>query len=274
MSPLLRRSIVLSAGLIALAACSIGETTFETVTYPARKKAQAASVCEPPFAKPDLEKLRSCMDGKGHCYDKTKVPMPDQLEPCDADTVCVPNKILKAGGSKLKSCTFVMGNKPGACVELAIPMIIQFKDALKPDVCEADERCAPCIDPQSGDPTPFCDDIGVYEKPCTTGDSDGSGTQTCCHGAGVCMTEDIVDGDQRKQLSRDLCPEKKLCVPGSQADGKPVKCEVLGASGVCIDLCFADMLKGARTAIRSSCGPTELCMPCAIGKSQGMLGCE
>ena len=88
------------------------------------------------------------------------------------------------------------------------------------------------------------------------------------------MPEDIVDGEQREQLGRDVCSKKKLCVPASQADGKPVKCEVLGADGVCIDLCFAAMLRGASTVLRSSCGPTEVCMPCAIGKSQGMLGCE
>jgi hypothetical protein len=213
------------------------------------------------------------MDGKGHCYDKSKVPMSDQLEACDADAVCVPNKILEAAGSKLKSCTFVLGGKPGACVELAIPLIIQFKDALGRDVCDEDERCAPCINPEDGKPTPFCEDIGVYENPCSEG-GPASATATCCHGAGVCMVGDVLEDDQRESLSRDTCPDAKLCVPASQADGKPVKCEIPGADGVCIDMCFADIIKGARTAIRSSCGPTELCMPCLVGKSQGMLGCE
>ena len=271
-APLLRRGLAVAACTIALAACSIGETTYETVTYPARKQPQAATICEPPFAKPDLGKLEACMDGKGHCYDKTKVPMPDELEACDGDTVCVPNKVLAAAGSKLKSCTF-LGGKPGACIELAVPRILQFKDALQKDVCEDDERCVPCINPEDGSPTPFCDDIGVYEEPCAAGGAAGA-TATCCHGAGVCMLAEVLDGDQRESLERDLCPEKRLCVPASQADGKPVKCEILGADGVCIDLCFADIIKGAQIVMRSGCGPTEVCMPCAIGKTQGMLGCE
>lgn len=270
----MRLSAWLAASLLLLAACSIGETTYETVTYPARKQAQAAKTCDSPFATPDLATLRSCMDGKGHCWDKTKLPASDDLEPCDADTVCVPNKILTASGGKLKGCTFFLGDKPGACVGLAIPKLVEFKDTLKQDVCDEDERCVPCTNPEDGQPTPFCREIGVYDEPCTGGGVATSSPKTCCHGAGACVMADSLDADKREDLKRDQCSEQKLCVPAAQVDGKPVKCEVLGADGVCIDLCFAQMMNGASKAMRSDCGPTEICLPCAIGKGQGMIGCD
>ncbi len=272
---LLRRALTLAFVTFAVAACSIGEMTMETVTYQAQTKSSGQKKCEPPYAKPELSELKECMGGEGHCVDKTKIPSADDLEVCDAETVCLPNKIITAAGKKLKSCTFRIGKEqPGVCVGLAIPRIVQFKDVLVPDVCDPDERCTPCVNPEDGKDNPLCDEVGVFENACTGGGKGKGGAESCCHMAGVCMLEDSLPEDQTENLSADTCSGGKLCVPQSQVSGTPKTCDVLGADGVCIDLCFASMLRGVGRVMRAGCGPTEICMPCLIGKGQGMRGCE
>jgi hypothetical protein len=273
---LLRRTLTLAFVTVAVAACSIGEMTMETVTYQAQTRSSGAKKCEPPFAKPKLSELKECMNGAGHCVEKSKIPSTDGLEECDDEKVCVANEVIAAAGAKLKACTFKMTKEqPGVCIGLAIPEIVKFKDALKPEECKPDQRCVPCIDLRDGSDNPLCDDaIGVYEKPCTGGGGKGKAAESCCHMAGTCMVEEGLPPDQKENLNRDTCSDGKLCVPASQASGNPVKCEVLGADGVCIDYCFASMLKGAGKTFRAGCGPTEICMPCLLGKSQGMLGCD
>lgn len=263
-----------AAILLASAACSIGETTHETVTYPARAKAAAIKTCEGAFAKPDLAKLKSCANGNGHCWDKSKVLSTTDLEACDAETVCISNAILEAGGSKLKTCTS-LGGKPGACIEPAAPLMVQFADAIPKADCEGEKRCAPCVDVRNGDDTHLCDEkVGVYEEACTGGDSAGAATQSCCHGAGLCMLASGIDEDQREDMTRQTCPSDKLCAPASQANGKPVTCDVAGFDGVCMDICFADMIRGVGKVMRGGCQATEFCLPCFVGKGRGMKGCD
>lgn len=273
------RSAIKPVGVIAFVgcslvatACSIGETTYETVTLPVRTKNETRT-CTSPFAKPDLRKLEVCGNGKGHCFDGSKSPLPEsKLEACSGSDVCVPDEVLSAGGGKLKSCTFFIGKKPGACISTLVKDIDAHKNELQRDVCAEHERCAPCIDPTNGESSHLCDDIGVHEQDCVGGE--GARAASCCHGFGVCMNEDAAPDSSRDQLSRDTCASNKLCAPASMVDGKPVKCSVLGFSGVCLDTCFASMLKATTSVTRSNCGPTELCLPCAIGKSQGMPGCD
>jgi hypothetical protein len=256
---------------IGSVACSIGETSYETVTLPVRARSETRT-CESPFAKPDLAALEGCGEGKGHCFDGAKVPLPaEKLTACSGPNVCVPDKLLAAGGGKLKACTFFMGNKPGACMSLLVKDIAANKEMLKQDVCDADERCAPCINPLDGVDTHLCDAIGVHEAPCVGGAA--AKLESCCHGFGVCMNESAAPEDQRGNLSRETCPANKLCAPAAMVEGPPVKCEVLGADGVCLDTCFARILGPTAPVMRAGCGPTEICLPCAIGKSQGMPGC-
>ncbi|MDF2694654.1 MAG: Tryptophan synthase alpha chain, partial [Labilithrix sp.] len=256
---------------VATVACSVGETTYETVTLPVRARNETRT-CESPFAKPDLATLEACGDGKGHCFDGKKTPIPEKnLEQCSGSNVCVPDKLLSANGGKLKACTFFMGNKPGACMSLVVKDIAANKEMLKQDVCEPDERCAPCINPLDGTDTHLCEEIGVHETDCIGGEA--ARPESCCHGFGVCMNEDAAPEDQRGNLSRETCPNKKLCAPAAMVEGAPVKCEVLGVDGVCLDTCFAGMLKPTTPVMRGGCGPTEVCLPCVVGKSQGMPGC-
>jgi hypothetical protein len=266
-------SLVIGSSIFA-AACSIGETTYETIKLPVRVKTETRT-CESPFVKPDIQKLKACAGGKGHCYDKAKLPIPDsKLTPCEGNEVCVPDKLLLANGKKPKACKFFIADKPGACVSLLVKDVEENKDTLKQDACDADERCIPCINPLDGKDTRICDvPSGVHEADCVGGTA-ADDLKACCHGMGVCMTEEGAPPDNRENMSRDSCPARHLCAPASMATGKPVKCDVLGMSGVCLDLCFAEMFKATTKVMRSSCGPTEVCMPCVLGASQGMPGCD
>lgn len=265
----MRRVFVTLAVGIALSACAIGEDIHETVVQPLQK-VDPTITCTTPFAKPDLAALKPCGEGRGHCYDKKKTPLPG-LPACDGDEVCVPDKLLLAGGEKLKSCKFMIDDKPGVCTSTLVKDIGAHANQLQADVCDPDERCAPCIDPRDGKDTKLCDATGVHEGDCTGGV--GARAPTCCHGAGLCMNESGVPEDNREDLSRDTCMAGKLCAPAAMVSGEPVHCKVLGVPGVCLDVCFARMLSPAAKAVRGQCNPTEVCLPCLIGKGQNMPGC-
>jgi hypothetical protein len=157
--------VVLVCSLVI--ACSIGETNYESFETPARK-VTAVKTCSGGFTKPDISSLTACGDGdaKGHCYEGAKT-MVTGLPACtgSGDT-CIPDKILEANGGKLKSCTFFIENKPGVCMSMLVDQIAAHKGQLTQDVCDADERCTPCINPTDKTDTHVCDPIGVYVDKC------------------------------------------------------------------------------------------------------------
>ena len=245
------------------------------------------------FAKPDLSQLTACGNGTGHCYDAAKVPFASQLSACpDASKVCVPNEILQAGGSKLKSCTSIIG--PGGCVTATlIPEIIkQGGSALKQDVCTATQLCVPCTDPTHGNaPTPFCQPIGVMQSSCSPSSASPSGggadaavppSVPCCttngKSNGVCIVETAVPASQRDQTKQDVCGAGDKCVPAALVAGNPVTCDGGGLGpGVCMDKCFNDLLSFAGSLgflPTKGCGATELCIPCSLASGQGVPGCK
>jgi hypothetical protein len=252
----------------------------------------ASSVCSG-FTKPDLTKLTACGGGKGHCYDKTKTPAPENFTACpDATMVCVPDEILNAGGDKLKSCTSVIG--PGGCIDLAIlnlpPDLKSQSSALKQDVCDPGLVCAPCTDPTHNNaPTPFCQPIGVSDKACTAapGGTAGSTTppapsQGCCttngKSNGVCIAESAIPASQKNQVIADTCSTGNVCAPAAFVAGTPTKCsaDLLG-TGVCIDKCFNGLMSLAGDIgllPNQGCGATEVCIACLFLSGQGVPGCN
>lgn len=271
----LRHLFAVTGSIAFVAACSVGEATYIDIEVPL-KVASATRVCDSPFVKPNLTTLRACGGGKGHCYDGTKSEFTEQLSnaECGGGTdVCTPDTLLAAGGSKLKSCTFFLGNKPGACLSLLVKDAAAHKDELKQDVCDPDERCVPCVNPLDNKETHLCDPLGMHDKACVGGAAEAL-PPSCCHGSGTCMNPEAAPEGQRDSLSHDSCPGGKLCAPAAMVDGNPVHCDVAGINGVCLDICFAAMLGPVQRTMRGGCGPTELCMPCAIGKGQGMPGCN
>jgi hypothetical protein len=270
----LTRVVLLTTSVIAVGsvACTVGETRYETVHLPPTVKPSAIRTCDSPIVNPDKGSLKACGDGKGHCFDETKLPVgKDQLAVCDdPTTVCVPDKVLFGGGVKLKSCKFFLDGRPGACVSTMLKQVGDNKDLLQQDACDPDERCLPCIDPRDNSDTHLCTDgaVGPHESACVGGPA--SALAPCCHGMGVCLDEGGVPADQRSNMSRDQCKEGKLCSPASITNNKPVTCSVGPLSGICMDLCFASMFQATTQVTRSNCGPTETCLPCALANMSGM----
>jgi hypothetical protein len=255
------------------------------------------------WAKPDLGKLKACGGGKGHCYAKAKTTFGEGFAACEGSTtdVCVPDEILKAGGSKLKSCTARLNATsqigPGGCVTASLipDVAAQGGSALKPDVCEPHQICLPCTDPTKNNaPTPFCQPIGVHEKECGAapaggaagGDAGAAGGESpgCCvtggKANGMCLPTSTLPEDERESTPKDVCAGDTKCAPRSLAMMQPVKCDAgfLGG-GICLDKCFNNMMSLAqKVGFLSSegCGTTEICVPCLAMKNRSVKvpGCE
>jgi hypothetical protein len=260
-----------------IVACRMGETRYVEETYLLRK-APSGTTCTSPFKKVDLASLEECGDGKGkgHCYEAKKFALSDGLIACSrAGEVCVPDEMLKADGGKLTSCHSIIGE--GACVQAGLIPELERRGRgiLQRDSCDEGFTCAPCKNPEANNaPTGFCEEIGAHEEACVGGK--GQELETCCHFAGVCLAPDGVPADKRSALDQDSCTEGRLCVPAALSDGVPVKCSgPAGLPGVCLDVCFAGMLASAEIVLGGgNCRATEVCLPCAVGKSQGLPGCD
>lgn len=258
---------------VAITACSIGETNYETIILPVRE-AKETRTCDSKFVVADLSKAKPCgTDGKSHCWRWAKTSVPkEELAACDdPDEICMPDKLLLAGGKKPQACKFGAGD-PGACVPLAFKQVSQNAAALQKDSCEDDERCAPCVHPIEKTETGVCLEQGVHEEDCVGGPGAQGEVETCCAGLGVCLAEGAVPEDSRGDTPRFNCSEGKLCAPAAMADGKAKKCETLGGfDGACIPRCFAPMLRGMES-ISSDCDAYEICMPCVVA-GEVMPGC-
>jgi hypothetical protein len=271
------RALLVLAVSVPGVACRIGETRFLEETYDV-EKASAVETCDSPFQSVELSSLEACGEenGKGHCYDGEKIALADSLVACRSPgKVCVPDEMLEAAGRKLRSCHSIIGD--GACVQAGlIPELARRgKGILQKDSCADGFTCMPCKNPEANNaPTGFCEPIGVHEAACVGGKN--AKVETCCHYAGVCLAPDGVPADKRDQLEQDSCSGGKLCAPAALSDGVPVKCSgPAGLSGVCLDVCFARILASTEIVLGGgSCRPTEVCLPCAIGASQGLPGCD
>lgn len=252
------------------------------------------------FATPDLSTLKACKAG-GHCWPKAKLfsLMASGLTACDdPNDACVPDEILKAGGTKLKSCTQPDAVKAatgegGGCVNLALFPDAQAQAAqyLQQRECDAGQTCMPCMNPLNQQKTGFCEEIGVFDAPCSGGETD-AGTPppppACCttngKSNGVCMSATVLPADKQDAMPKDTCASGNVCMPTAFFGGTPTSCNagLLLGKGICMDVCFNDMLSLAGSLgilTGKGCGSTELCAPCSILKSQmpkgiALPGCE
>lgn len=236
------------------------------------------------FKKVDVSSLTACGEGKGHCYDKAKVPwIAAELAACEGSEVCVPDSMLTSGGDTPKACTSVIG--AGGCASLLVKGLNDNKGSLTQDVCADGEICSPCVDPTKGNaPTPFCSAFGVYENACSasadpgTSSSGGgasssggvpSGATPCCSKAdgtskGQCLALSAVPEDQREDVSQLECAGGNACVPVAFVSNQPAKCEIGLMDGVCMDQCFSAYLEYSGGVLEDDeCGATEACVPCA-----------
>jgi hypothetical protein len=207
---------------------------------------------------------------------------------------CVPDEVLLAGGKQLKTCKSIIG--AGACITMSLLPAMEAdpraKQFLTKDICDDDQICAPCTNPEANNaPTGMCEPVGVFGE-CASGGGAAPSTggttpppaplPACCtHGtksSGVCIAETAIPADQRDDAPQDSCASGNKCAPKAFVDGKPVICKsgLLG-KGVCLDTCFNEMM-GFASMIGvlgpDICGSTEVCVPCTFMSGQGVPGCE
>src|SRR5262249_14993608 len=93
--------------------------------------------------------------GGAHCVAAVPDERASHLATCDGGGCCVPDPFIKTGGVYTpKACTAFDGSA-GVCLSGCVPEVGKVASILKQDVCEASERCAPCV--FSGSPTGACD---------------------------------------------------------------------------------------------------------------------
>src|SRR5215470_8205146 len=113
----------------------------------------------PPVIDPSTLAACSPACGGAHCLPAVLVPPAQQalLQACTANGgapgLCAPDDLIEAGGNLVpKSCASVAGAE-GRCLSTCLPDIAGKAALLPRDVCAEDQRCAPCFDPTSTDPT-------------------------------------------------------------------------------------------------------------------------
>lgn len=233
-----------------------------------------------------LDSFPSCSNGTtckaAHCIPGALIPPAiDQRllgsTGCSvAGSLCVPDELsTRIGRFKFKTCSSI-GGAEGRCVSTCIPQVNGLMDVLPAAGCGADERCAPCINPNDGTNTGACN-LG-----CDTGPAPGTTPyvfQKCQGVHGVCAPLSAVPRVLQTQLIQDVCAPNHLCAPIKKTQDlkynfpscQPLNPLVAALAGVgpnnqtggCVPAFLADNnpLEGGFMG-QDSCQAGEKCAPC------------
>jgi hypothetical protein len=210
---------------------------------PAAADTSSSGTC--PGAGPplDVSGFAPCLDG-GRCVPEAVIPEKERTRLAACDTgLCVPEKILAAAGNYLpKTCASLAGAE-GRCTSIVFPDLNAQKDVLPLDVCDKNERCAPCFDPTNGTETGACSSVScdAPKKPKVV-------FKDCCiqkgKPRGKCIPTSSIPEADRDGLDVKECGSEDLrCAPIEQVNEEtPPKCvgEMLflgDYEGVCISDC-------------------------------------
>ncbi|MBR56680.1 MAG: hypothetical protein CMH54_01335 [Myxococcales bacterium] len=259
----------------------------------------------------DAGQLAECCDlGPAKCVPMEFVPdgLQNQLATCGSNGGCVPQRIidsLKAGNYTPKVCTS-LGGSEGACISTCIPKVADFITFLPQDICEDDERCAPCIDPLTGEDSGACGD-GITCQPQSASSepepepepepapdpfscdnlpsepiADVNLFNPCCDGA-HCVPSALVPPEDQEFLA--TCDNNTgYCVPDPiiETGGFFVAetCISIGGSeGRCVSTCVPEVAEKMDNLPISTCAANERCSPCCdpfTGEETGACsqGCD
>lgn len=236
--------------------------------------------------------------GRARCVAREKVPagVASQLDTC-ATGLCVPETFVKDPNYQPKKCKAFNGFD-GACMSVCVKQVAEVVGILTQDVCEADERCAPCVDPRSNQPSGACDvghskeqaaaaaaacDKGQqFGQPAPTpGTTQPAAPQQCPHqgppvldpntlppcgtsGGAHCVPANLVPPSQQGQLA--ACGGG-FCVPdlfiATGGNFIPRTCgSVGGVEGRCLHVDLPEVAAQASKLPVSTCQPFERCAPC------------
>lgn len=231
----------------------------------------------------DPELLPRCCVGRGRarCLPAALVPgrSAAMLAPClGGGGLCVPDTIVRAGTGYVPRRCRSFGGLPGACVSRCVPMVAEQGDLLPRNICDEDERCAPCFDPSNGnqstgacEPASPCTDAGAIPQPppimCPyTGPPllDPALLPPCPCAGTRCMPSGRVPAGQRARLA--ACPGG-YCVPEAYIRAAnnyvPRRCTAFGGLvGACVSRCVPMVAMQASILSRDVCADGELCAPC------------
>lgn len=253
---------------------------------PTEKKDDPAANAACPYSGPplvDVSGMAACRSG-GRCVPGSAVPKDQQamLAACDGGFCVAEDLVAYAGKKLLTECKSVAGGE-GRCMSRVFPGIDEQKDRLPQDACKETERCAPCFDPGTGEPTGVCKLIT-----CDAPKLAPKVFAACCNQngkpAGKCVPKSTMKPDEAKQLSKKECTDNNdVCAPAEQFDPKyvPMKCRgslplLGGYDGVCISTCVPrDFLAQIGTS-QGNCDSAHFCAPCKNplnGDPTGAPGC-
>jgi hypothetical protein len=218
----------------------------------------------------------SCVGEPAHCVptsvvDSTVPGQSANLTPCDPSSVCVPDVLISTLGNYAPPTCTSIDNAMGRCLSTCIGAIAGMESFLPQDTCADGEKCAPCLDPRTGESS------GACTLPCDTSPTEPSVTfDACCDdGSGLCVPPEVIDPTQAAALGQDTCAEGRLCTPAELADAtfSPVTCtSVAGAEGRCLSTCVELVSKNSTLLPQDVCADGELCAPCTDPRSSELTG--
>ena len=194
------------------------------------------------------------------CVDASLVPADEgkMLKSCSKGK-CAPKKSVERGGNYVPKTCRSTGDAEGRCMNVSIPEIAAQASLLPAgDGCDADERCAPCFDPRTGDDTGAC-----HSAPCDAPKEPKKTFASCCGSRGKCVPASAV-GDGASFLEADSCTgDTPLCAPNELVGvTPPKKCGIaLGLfQGICVSSCTVGQLLGSLA--QGDCAAGDMCAPC------------
>jgi hypothetical protein len=152
-----------------------------------------------------------------------------------------------------------------------LPAARALASILPQDVCAADERCAPCFNPNDGKPTGVCTfgcDKGPTTKPILF--------STCCGGRGECVPRSAIPGNAAANLAPETCTGDNVCVPTKIVDDPTYRfptCQSQiyvppftpfdAGEGRCVPQCIVDATDVGGFLMQGTCtDATDKCVPC------------
>lgn len=238
----------------------------------------------------DVSRFAECAPG-GRCVEralidrlvtdsKKKAELEKRLSPCGEAGRCVPEEYLKTYGQHLPAACTSFAGIEGRCFSLVFADVGANKDVLLRDTCKESERCIPCFNPATGEPTGACSTVSC----------DAPKTQTvprlqdCCRKAGSmrgkCVPRKDIPQQFHERLDEHECSRSDLCVPAENLNPNvtPMECTPSGSNGkgVCVSDCVEFRLLEAILLRRGSCPEAHSCVPCfhpRTGEPTGAPGC-
>jgi hypothetical protein len=217
--------------------------------------------------------------GGAHCVPGSLVPdsLQNLLATC-AGGFCAPDTLIRSGAqTPPPRCTSIAGVE-GRCLSTCLPDVAEQVDLLPRDTCAATERCVPCFDPTSAEPTAptgacdiACDDPNdpptllecPWEGPPVLDPARFPACDPICGGA-HCVPEGLVPAELQDLLAS--CPGG-FCTPDpfieTAGNFVPATCSsVAGAEGRCLSTCLPEVAGQEDLLPRDVCGANERCVPC------------